>query len=253
MYGKRKQTRGKAGSRSFKAGKRRRTSAMVTAPTSRGLGPVYSLRDAGLNASRGHTFDITCWFPLLTVGAGSYTFSTALNFPGYGYSGGTWALLPNVMGSRARLFALYDEYRVTSLTTRLVAPSINTDWKQTTDTNDNMMYTYMDVDDYSNSTEAFMLDAGVPPRSMNQSGNTSGVTTYMVNKSAPGRAKQFFNCGLITAGPSFGSGGTYTAGTTVPPESYGAIKHLWPNLEATLYYGRLYCTWRVIFRGLALA
>jgi hypothetical protein len=210
---------------------------------------VYSLRDAGTNASKPHIYDITCWFPVITTTAGSYTFSVALNFPGYGYTGSTWALFPNLMGSRARIFALYDEYRVTSLTTRLVAPATNIGWVQSADTNDNMMYTYMDVDDYANSTEAFMLDAGVPPRSMNQGGSTSGVITRMANKSAPGLAKQFFNNGNITVGPSFSP----TAGTIVPAESFGAIKHLWPNLLATQYYGRLYATWRVVFRGLALA
>jgi len=250
MYGKRKQTRGKTGARSFSKGKRRRTSTVRIGSSSRGVGPVYSLRSAGTNAARPHIFDITCWFPILTTTAGSYTYTAALNFPGYGYTGGAWALFPNVMGSRARLFALFDEYRVLSLTTNCTSNAINSGWVQTTDTNDSMVYTYMDVDDFSNSTESFMLDAGVPARAFGQAGNTTGVTTYMRNNSAPGRARQYFNCQLITAAPT---AAIAQQSTVVPPESYGGIKHLWPNLLATQYYGRLYATWKVCFRGFALA
>jgi hypothetical protein len=248
MYGKRKQIRGKSVKRTGKKTKRSGGS-FRTSLTSGSLGNVYGLRTAGTNAGKPHIYDITAWFPILTTTAGTYSVSIALNFPGYCVTSGTWALMPNLMGSRARLFALYDEYRTLSVSTRIVSPNQNIGWVQTADTNDNFMYTHMDVDDSANATEAFMLNAGIAPRSMNQGGATTGVTTVMKNFSAPGRARQYFNNTLINQGPT----ATVIAGTVVPPEAYGSIKHLWPNLLATQYYGRLYATWKVCFRGLALA
>jgi hypothetical protein len=229
---------------------RKTASRFRRAASSRALAPVYSLRTVGTNPIGTHIFNITAWTPLLTTSAGSYSASVALNFPGYYYTSSTWATMPNQMGSRARLFALFDEYRVISLTTKMVIPSLNNGFVQTADTNDNFMYTYMDVDDYINSSEAFMLDAGVAPRCYNGAVSTVGdCTTVMKNYSDPGRLRQYINCSLVGTSPLATS---YTASGTVPINAYGSIKHLWPNLLATQYYGRLYATWRVVFRGLTL-
>jgi len=193
------------------------------------------------------------------AGTVNLAWSFALNFPGYmvvdsgTYGTTTWGAMGSAVGVFSTLYlramAMYDEYKVLSLTVRYVPNEIDTLANTSIpDVNDtpSLVYNVNDHDDVGIVTnESYFINAGHKPQF------TTKVVKRMFKQPA-NRKSIWLNCGNATLAPTTAT----TGNNNVGPEAYSAMKFLMPAkshaaaLGATYYYGRFYCYWDVLFRGI---
>jgi len=190
-----------------------------------------------------------------SVGDLSYAF--ALNYPTYlginaaanANTAQSWGAMATVTNTLPRLIALFDEYKVNSLTIRIIPNEMDTKTSATSpDLADypSVLYTYNDIDDIVVATgETQMLNSGSRPVQW-----TFREHSFKFPQLREKR-RVYLNTGNATVNPTTALTGN-TMGLT---DGYSSLKLLIPKqyqlaAGVTGYFGRIYATWDVTWRGI---
>lgn len=207
------------------------------------------------NTSRHILMKITGDVPILQVGLGTggaaaFVNSFPINHPTY-YRNSAANLYAQMINYGAGAFALMgvmDTYKVTGISVKYFPNELDTRTNAAVpDIADtpSIIYCIHDNDDSANITaETEALDAGGKMKS------SSYPQQWYARNSNP----NWYNCSNVGVTP----GTAVTTDTNTYPTDYASMKIYIPNLVygaagTNYYYGRLYVTWYVVYKGMRVA
>lgn len=210
------------------------------------------------NSIRTYNFKYQSVVPVVQAAGGvaglsNWVSTFPINHPGYNRisAGNVYGAIGTTSTAGDALFNQFDKYKVIGMKVRFLPNEINTITNVATpDIVDacSVIYATLDLDDSVNITgESEALEAGSIQKSMQRS-----QRWYFKNR---GEGYVWRNCQNITMTPS----SVPTASVTPTISEFSSVKFIAPNLEhaaaggADYYFGRLYITWFVIFKGIAVA